>query len=533
MNTDINPNPRLKKLFEVFSEEQKIRPVPSREPALKVSRATSLVAFLYEKFRSALEYQEEHLLRRWAIERILRRRLTFKSSSENLAYMLIRELIWSRYLHLKDVTEEMIEKTDRVLQKYFSILEQRKNYHLKTQSSATVFDWIISLASTEIDGQLVSSKKTGAILEFTYSWFNPRFEIEWIKKEDKEILLFIAILRALLKSDRATLRYNLLKLYYPSWEKNDPSIIAEVAKSFDALMRTIEHYIKHPLNDKLLNTIKRQVAPFFILQGFVEKYAEKAQTIIQNPLQLERVFKEIIETKYREIKVKVDRGITRSIIYVFLTKMVIALLFEFPYDLYLAKILNFRPLIINLFFPPTLMFIVGLLIKTPGESNTSLLLKKLKEIIYSSSQDQLDNITQIKKPRFPKLSSLIFPVLYLATFFVSFGLICLILLKLKFSLVSTAVFLFFLCVVSFFSYRISNSAHELILEESKEKVYTFLIDFFSLPILWAGRWLSLTFVRFNFVIFILDFLIETPLKTMIGIGEDWLNFLKEKKKELV
>ena len=44
------------------------------EEKIKVHQVSSKVAFLYEKLRNAVDYQEEHLLRKIAIERILKRR---------------------------------------------------------------------------------------------------------------------------------------------------------------------------------------------------------------------------------------------------------------------------------------------------------------------------------------------------------------------------------------------------------------------------------------------------------------------------
>jgi hypothetical protein len=47
-----------------------------------------------------------------------------------------------------------------------------------------------------------------------------------------------------------------------------------------------------------------------------------------------------------------------------------------------------------------------------------------------------------------------------------------------------------------------------------------------------GRFLSLNFSKINIFVFILDFLIEAPLKIILQGIEEWLAFFKEKKEDL-
>ena len=65
---------------------------------IKTSAAASTLAVVYEAARNAVEFRSDHLIRQAAIVRILRRRLFLGQKSESLAPILIRELIWARYL---------------------------------------------------------------------------------------------------------------------------------------------------------------------------------------------------------------------------------------------------------------------------------------------------------------------------------------------------------------------------------------------------------------------------------------------------
>lgn len=70
---------------------------PDDISALSVSQTVSFFALVYEKVRNAVEYREDHLILRAAIERILKRRFSLNSDGTGEAENLLRELLWARY----------------------------------------------------------------------------------------------------------------------------------------------------------------------------------------------------------------------------------------------------------------------------------------------------------------------------------------------------------------------------------------------------------------------------------------------------
>jgi len=60
-----------------------------KENVIFVDEIASRVASFYEKIRGIIEWREEHLLRKTAIERVLRRRLVFQKSGEEIAEPLV------------------------------------------------------------------------------------------------------------------------------------------------------------------------------------------------------------------------------------------------------------------------------------------------------------------------------------------------------------------------------------------------------------------------------------------------------------
>ena len=69
--------------------------------------------------------------------------------------------------------------------------------------------------------------------------------------------------------------------------------------------------------------------------------------------------------------------------------------------------------------------------------------------------------------------------------------------------------------------------------EEKEGLFLRLLDKLSLPFLNLGFWLSKSLAKLNVLMIVMDFMIEAPLKSIIRVFEEWLNFIKEKKREVV
>jgi hypothetical protein len=89
-----------------------------------------------------------------------------------------------------------------------------------------------------------------------------------------------------------------------------------------------------------------------------------------------------------------------------------------------------------------------------------------------------------------------------------------------------------LTAVSFFAIRIRNTAKELRVVKKKEGIISFFINFFALPIVAVGRWMSTKFKKINLFAFVMDFIIEAPFKLFVSAFEDWLGFIREKKEEV-
>ncbi|MCK5027533.1 MAG: hypothetical protein KAS07_03880, partial [Candidatus Pacebacteria bacterium] len=120
------------------------------EPRIVVGEIVSRAARYYEKARYSVEYKEEHLLRRTAIERILRRRLTIDFVQEKSGRAFLVELIQAGYLPNDTLPERAQAPIQTVIDKtifFISLIEklhpEEKRSHFRSL--------LIKIATSEID----------------------------------------------------------------------------------------------------------------------------------------------------------------------------------------------------------------------------------------------------------------------------------------------------------------------------------------------------------------------------------------------
>lgn len=236
--------------------------------------------------------------------------------------------------------------------------------------------------------------------------------------------------------------------------------------------------------------------------------------------------------RYETIAGKVRRAIIRSIIFIALSKVFFAFSIEATYDNLMHGQVFWIPLVVNIIGPIILMIIVSLLIRVPGEKNTSEILRRI-HLLVSSDNPTIGKELVIKADDDNNLSALytFFTLLSLTGFFATIGIIILLLMRFNFTLVSQGIFLFFLSIVSFLAYRINQTAQIYTVVE-KQNFLTPIIDLFFMPIARLGRHLTEGISQINIFLFILDFLIETPYKGLLSFFEQWFFFLHSKRDGL-
>jgi len=500
------------------------------EEVIKVNVMTSAIAFMYEKLRTVVDYNEEHLLRKSAIFRILKRRFLGGDDYYKISENVIKELISARYLENNKITETKVIEVAKVIEKY-DLLYTGISDQKGLQTALGLYDWILGIASCEIEETLVPANKVKVFVRFMYEEIKEGVEIvsERMTEEEKNLQIFIAVNRSLIKSDRPMLEYVILKLWYPDWKGDYKVFLPELVDRVFEIRTEIDRQINHKMANRLLQFCRRFATMIIILRDVLYQDLKNAQQLVDDPKLFEAKVREVCQLKYSETKKRLKTHITRAIIYVFITKMLLALVVEIPFDYYILNTFSWIALSVNLAFPPVLMILIASTIRTPSEKNTQAMIKGLEDILAAKVKE----VQYIREPRkrnwFTRSS---FNLIYLITFLVPFVLIIYFLKKINFSILSILLFLAFLSIVSFFGVRIRKSARELVILKKREKIIGELFDFVTLPFIRLGRWLSLNFSKINIFIFIFDFLIEAPLKIILQAIEEWLAFFKEKKEDI-
>lgn len=495
---------------------------------IAVSETVSAAASVYENVRNALEYDEEHLLRRNAIRRILKRRFG-EEDMASLAFDLLHELIWARYLPNNSVSTKMLEEIAVTLRKYQPAFAQaedgarNRNFHNL---------WLLDLLSTEIEYKLSPPLVEEALASLTYQ--NLKGRLEWatavVKPEDRELQLYIAVHRAVLKSNQATLRYRVFLLYFPNWSKNPtPETIEQVAVQLPQVIETVEKQLKHLAGDRLFRFVRHRSVVFSILRDVVEKYPEEIEDILLDEKRFHSIVAEAAARRYDNFKIRIRRSIMRAIFFILLTKSILALLVELPYDRLIAKEASWTPLLTNVLFHPLLLAIIGLTVNIPEKKNTEMLYVELKSVL---GLEPAKPLKFSQKRLVKKGMRTMFDVLYTLAFLLFIGVVSSVLHSFGFNIVSIFFFLFFLSLVTFFGFKIRGSRRELVMFEGSGGLSSALFDIFFLPVVRAGRWLSMRAPKVNILLFFCDFIIEAPFKAAIKLIEGWLAFLREKKEEI-
>ena len=482
---------------------------------ISISRTVSIFAVLYEKARTAIEYREEHLLRRAAIERILKRRLILNENGRNIAEYLLKEILWAKYAPEDSIATHMIDEVQGTIDKYIFLrneITRGKTLDVKMK----FHDWLISSAAAEIEQKLSPDPVREAFINFIFRYFESKVQLTDESRETTNILTYVAVHKAFAKSDNDFIRYALLELSIPGlpikkWKEIKPDILR-----IEKMLLEIDQHLHYKLLDKLTRLVKKEVAPFLVLRDLYEEEGEHFKEILIDEKKLIEKTVHLCHVRYEDIRKKLTRAGWRSIIYIFLTKMIFAFLIEYPFERYVIQDFNVDSLLVNLIFPPFLMFLSLIGVSPPRHDNTDRIINRLKEIVTTDSEKDKQIAVALKTPRARPIMTFVFSLFYFITFLSVFGGIITGLTMLHFSIASQIVFIFFVSLVLFFAYRVRQTGKEYTIAE-KESFLAPLMSFFLLPILNVGKWLSGEIARFNFLVALFDFIIEAPFKVIFEV----------------
>ncbi len=503
------------------------------DDALEVSKAVSFFGFLYEKLRNAVEFSEEHLIRRMTISRILKRRLLINPQGKGEAVNLIRELLWGRYLSGDMFSKKDAQKIQYIINRYlllYSLIIKSVQY--KRQD---LKDSIIDLLSCEIEEEInkEQASRQSAYLYYFYQTLKDTVTIQDVPENLKDIYFYIASEKSFSKNDASFISYHIFTLHFDKLALMGENEIEQVARNFPAYKNSLHQILKNPYDNQLSKYAKRHISVYRIMFYIIENHFQSIEDILTNQTMLKKEVERVCSLKYQETGKKIRDAAIRSIIYIFLTKMIFVVLLEIPLSIYLYDDLHVLSLIINTLFPPILMGLIVSFISVPSDKNTHKIFRRMVDLIQKEGgyHEKMLSIGGKSKIRRPTLL-FIFTIFYIIVFSLTFYSIYAVLDMLGFNIISKAVFVFFISVVAYFGYRVRQTAKEYVLEY-KDNIIMSIASFLFLPVLSLGKILSSQIAKINFLMLFFDTLIEAPFKVIIDIIEEWVKFIKARKDEIL
>ncbi|HBQ51220.1 MAG: hypothetical protein A2X04_15690 [Bacteroidetes bacterium GWF2_41_9] len=499
-----------------------------QDKTISVNPLVAELATWYEKFRTAMDYRDDEVILRSTIERILKRRLILGGNGQSIAAPLIRELIWARYFPDSSVPEAVVAHVASAIDLFFKLESEINRKHRINRAS--VNEWIMQLLSSEIEDILKPSPQKNTMCNFIYQLFRKRITISDDSEETRDIQTFIAVRRAFANDDLALLRFHLFKQYFGKITAHN---LDEVSGNFPKAQKELSGQLRYPAKDKIYSYIKNQTVPFVILDDVLRNNQSKITSLISETEQLDLSILEACNSRYKSISGKVKRAIVRSVIFIFFTKAIFALSIEGTYERIVYDKIMWSSIALNTLTPPILMILVGMFIKTPSRENSFRIVNKINSILYDDDPDLGQSIVVRKTPKkTDPIMALLFTFLWLTTFVLSFGAIIFVLNKFKVNPLSQGVFVFFLAIVSFISYRINRTANSFQFKDHRDSISSLFFDFFFMPFIQVGRRLTTAISQINIVLFIFDFIIETPFKGIFAFFEQWFLFLRTQREKL-
>lgn len=510
-------------VVSVFEEKEKV----SEGKKIVVNVVVSRVASWYEKLRNVMDYREDEVILRASIERILKRRILLGGIGKTIAEPLVRELVWARYFPNESLPESIIPQVEKTIDLHLEL--RRQLLIKKALGDRTINDWILHMLSASIEKLLNPNREKEVMVNFMYQIIRQNITIEDDTKQTRDVQVLIAVRRSFARDDLAFLRYHLMQQYFG---KLSEANVSEYASSFRKAYDEIEYQLNYVRKETINAFIKKKVAVFYILDALLRNLRGEFRYLLQNEEALRNAVYQVCDKKYEGVTSRVRRAIVRSVFFILLTKVIFAFAVEGTFEKFFYGRVLWGSLILNTTIPPLLMILIGFTIRAPGRSNSEAIYQHIKRVLFEESPRLGDSLTTSKKPKKQNsLLYLIFSILWVLAFVVSFGIVIFVLSKLNFTIISQAIFLFFLAIVSFLSYRIALIPRVYTVGE-KESLLTPIVDFFFMPIVRVGHELTEGIQQINIILFVFDFIIEAPFKGLFAFFEQWFHFLHAKREEL-
>lgn len=536
--------PEFENLLEYYT---KVAEFEAREVVspVHVDELASRFALLYEQVRKIIDWKEDHLIRRTAIERSLKRRMISKLygisllsgvTGKDIAKPLVYEIVRAGYFPNDSISQSKVVQVERAMNKYIyilsnsSVLKSISPFEIKKK--VNFYNWIVEVAACEIDEILSPPLREIGVINFMTNMMVQRVKLipdGQISKEDKVIQTYISVHKTLYGLDEPIIAYNLLKYRYPKWISAPDEIIKDFTQNIVKIWKGIETDLSHPKAGEFYKVCENYDATYLVLGDTLNRVSEK-ETDLKSRFEdwnsLKDTIKEVYDERISTLRSRLSRSAIFSTLSIFLAGGISLFMFEVP----LAKLFlgEFSPLAIfvDIMIPTVLMFILVSIIRTPKKKNFDRVLEEVRKVIYKTPVLDVYEVKLTRKGKFAR--NIIFGFIYFLTTIISFGGVFYLFHLANVPWTSLYVDTANIAVIVFAAIVIRQKAKEVTIEDNAG-VTDFFIDIFSIPLGKLGQWLASKWKEYNFVSVFFTALIDMPIMTFVEVIEDWRDFLKDKK----
>jgi hypothetical protein len=534
---------------ELVREYKKIVSGEREKGALiEVDEIATKVASFYEKVRGIIDWKEEHLIRRTATERVLKRRLlggaaslgiVMDAKTEKVAEPLVTELIRGGHYPNNKIPKSRLASVQKALEKYAYILKHsplsKNGSKAGLKRKVNFYNWLLEIAACEIEEILDPPRKQNLMMEFMSKMISKRIVLnpeKMISEDDRMVQIYIAVHKTLYHLDAPIISYHLLKHRYPEWFAQSEEEIVRLGGEVGQIWEGLEKDLGHPLGNYFYGICEKYDTLYLILGDILaslEDNPEEMAKKIFDPAELEKETDKFYRLRYSTLKKRLFRMAIYSTLSVLVAGAVSLFIVEVP----LAKLLygNFNGLAIfvDIMLPTAVTFILVAMVRMPKEGNLIKVKEEMQKIVFKQKvEDTYEVKVRGKRNIFIQVFVTILYILgtggSLWGTYKLFDWAGIPITSLYIDTLNVAVLVFAAIIIR-------GRAKELVVED-KPTFWEFLIDTLSIPIGKIGQWLSSKWKEYNIASVFFTILVDIPFVTVLEFVEGWSTFIKEKKAEI-
>jgi hypothetical protein len=512
---------------------------------IHVDEIATSIAKLYEKIRKVVDWQEDNVLRRRAIERILKRLLFAKDlripiykqpEVDSLAETITTELVRGGHLPNDEVPKESISVVSKSLTKYqYFLTQSSRNSPLSIKKQANFYTFILEIAACEIEEILVKPIREYALLDAMTKMMESRINLSptvGLTKNEKEQQIYIAVCRTLFNLDDAFIAYRLLNFRFPDWKDlSDEALPARLNEVID-FWNNLENILRHPLAKNFNRICDQNDTVFSLLNDFLEEAKNKPEKIIptiEDRKKFKQKISQLYDKRYNTLKKRLFRLGIFSTLSVFLSNWFTFFIVEVPLAKFFYEEFSLFTAFIDFIIPTIVMFLLVMIIRAPSEKNREHVLKVVESFVYKGEKKKFYEI-EIGKNR-EVLSKTFYVTIYLFMTLSVFTVVGASFYVAGLPLTSVIFDTFTISLTVFAAVGIRNKSKELNVDD-KTSFYEFLLDMIFVPIANVGSFFASKWKEYNVFAILFNFIIETPFALVLDTIEGWSQFLKDNKASI-